>query len=62
LPDLVRLRLAADFLQVHEFRQRSMLKDVMTSTDAHQTKPEALHKIANVAKANVLKVAIEEAA
>jgi hypothetical protein len=62
LPDLVRLSLAADFLQIHEFRQRSMLEDVVTATDAHQTKAEALHKIVKVSKANVLKVTIEKAA
>jgi hypothetical protein len=55
------LAFAADFLEVHQFRQALVLEDVMTSADACQTKAEALHKVAKVSKAEVLKVTIEKA-
>jgi len=50
LPDLVRLSLSADFLQVHQFRQNRVLEDVMTSADARETKAECLHKVAQSLK------------
>jgi len=61
LPNLIRLGLTADLLQIQELRDHFMLKDVMTAAGSRETKAEALDELANISKPGVLKVAIEQA-
>jgi hypothetical protein len=62
LPDLIRLALAGDILEVQQFVHARVLKDVMTSADAGETKSEALDEVAKISKGDVLKMTIEKAA
>jgi len=62
LPDLIRLCFPINFLQIDQLGHNRMFEDVMATVDAVQVKTEALDKLTNVSKPDVMKVAVEKAA
>ena len=62
LADLIRLRLAANILQVHKFRAIWLAEDMMAAADPQKAETKALHQIAKVSKGDVLKMPLNQSA
>jgi len=55
LPDLIGLDLSPDFLQVHQFRDIRMYKDVVAAFGARKTETEGFNKPHHVLESDVLR-------
>lgn len=61
LPNLIRFRLAADFLQIEHFRNRVVLEDMVASTNPNYLKSKPPCQVDYVRKSDIAELATAQA-